>query len=86
MGKVYIYYESKNNKVNESTTEVIEVFSDYKTAHKYMNKQRELYIKEYNLIPHHIDGNGDKSWCRLYHSEKENNYIDLIITEKSINN
>lgn len=84
MNKVYIYYESKNNKNDESTLVHIKVFENYKLAHKYLKKAREDYISKYNVVPHEIDGFGDKSWCRLLTPVDKNDYIDLIIEEKEI--
>lgn len=85
MEKVYVYYESVNIKEsNDSNTVPIIVFDSWDKARKFMNQQREKYIKENGAIPHPIDGNGDKTWVRLYISQKDDYYLDLITDEKSI--
>lgn len=84
MAKVYVYYESKNKKNDESTLMYIKVFENYKLAHRFLNKSREEYISKFKVVPHEIDGLGDKSWCRLLNSVDKNDYIDLIIEEKEI--
>lgn len=85
MEKVYLYYESQNTKENESTLIYNKVFSTFNDAHKLMNQRRNELVENNNLIPHSIDGLGDKSWCRLYYNKDENLYIDLIIEEKNVN-
>lgn len=84
MEKVYVYYESKNIKKNESTKEVIKVFKTWSKAREFMNERRSELINKYSFIPHHIDGNGDKTWVRLYESSKEECYVDLITEEKEL--
>lgn len=84
MEKVFIYYESKNNKENETTNVYIEVFENFTKARAFMNERRNELIEKYGLIPDEIDGNGDKSWVRLYKDSEKNDYVDLITEEKKI--
>jgi hypothetical protein len=84
MNRVYIYYESKNIKDNETTTIFIKAFKTWEKARKFMNERRKELINEYGLVPDSIDGNGDKTWVRLYRNQKENDYIDLITEEEEL--
>lgn len=84
MEKVYVYYESKNTKKNESTTEFIKIFKTWSKAREFMNERRKKLINECNLIPHPIDGNGDKTWVRLYENLNKDCYVDLITEEKEL--
>lgn len=84
MKEIHVYYESKNNKENDSTNITIELFDSYKLAKEFMNKRRLEFIN-FGFIPDSIDGNGDKSWTRLYTDNTKKTYIDLIIAKKKIN-
>lgn len=84
MDKVYIYYESKNTKNNETTKVFIKVFKTWEKARIFMNERREELINKYGFVPHPIDGMGDKVWARLYENQQNNYYIDLITEEKEL--
>jgi len=82
MNEVYVYYENFYKKVSSSTTISFEVFRNYKTAHDFMLSRRdEILNGKESALDKNETGN-DKSWLRI---QVEDNYLDLVIEKKTIN-